>query len=165
MQKVIQYQFITQHHSSTIRQIDPFNSLFPGQPRCAGTRKVKSICILMTREIMGWQWHQLHHVQIIYTSLQRDNHASTSSLIFYRPDAFCRLDAAPLEDATIYACLSANCNGTGAYPREYKGTCTSKWSKLDLRTDAKYVANLAKCQYVLVNMQKCRLLHRYSMPA
>ena len=36
---------------------------------------------------MGWQWHQLDHVQIIYTSLQADSHASTSSLNFYRPDA------------------------------------------------------------------------------
>jgi len=32
--------------------------------------------------MMGWQWHQLDHMQIIYTSLQTDNHASTSSLIF-----------------------------------------------------------------------------------
>jgi len=31
---------------------------------------------------MGWQWHQLDHVQIISTSLQTDNHASTSSLNF-----------------------------------------------------------------------------------
>ena len=38
--------------------------------------------------MMGWQWHQLNHMQIICTSLQTDNHASTSSLhIFYRPDA------------------------------------------------------------------------------
>ena len=29
---------------------------------------------------MGWQWHQLDHTQIICTSLQTDNHASTSSL-------------------------------------------------------------------------------------
>jgi len=29
---------------------------------------------------MGWQWHQLDHMQIICTSLQRDNHASTSPL-------------------------------------------------------------------------------------
>jgi len=36
---------------------------------------------------MGWQWHQMDHVQIIYTSLQTDNHASTSLLSFYRPDA------------------------------------------------------------------------------
>jgi len=27
--------------------------------------------------MMGWQWHQLDHMQIICTSLQTDNHAST----------------------------------------------------------------------------------------
>jgi len=43
--------------------------------------------ILMQQETMGWQWHQLDHMQIICTSLQTDNHASTSSLNFYRPDA------------------------------------------------------------------------------
>jgi len=32
------------------------------------------------------QWHQLGHMQIC-TSLQTDNHASTSLLVFYRPDA------------------------------------------------------------------------------
>jgi len=36
---------------------------------------------------MGWQWHQLDHMQIICTLLQTDNHASTSPLSFYRPDA------------------------------------------------------------------------------
>jgi len=36
---------------------------------------------------MGWQWHQLDHMQIICTSLQTDNHASTSPLSFYSPDA------------------------------------------------------------------------------
>jgi len=35
----------------------------------------------------GWQWHQMDHTQIICTSLQTDNHTSTSSLIFYRMDA------------------------------------------------------------------------------
>jgi len=35
---------------------------------------------------MGWQWHQLDHMQIICTSLQTDNHASTEPLSFYRPD-------------------------------------------------------------------------------
>jgi len=29
----------------------------------------------------------ISHMQIICTSLQRDNHASTSPLSFYRPDA------------------------------------------------------------------------------
>jgi len=39
----------------------------------------------MKQEMMGWQWHQLDHMQIICTSLQTDNHANTSSLNFYRP--------------------------------------------------------------------------------
>jgi len=37
---------------------------------------------------MGWKWHQLEHLQIIFTSLQTDNHANTSSLSFYRLDSF-----------------------------------------------------------------------------
>jgi len=30
--------------------------------------------------MMGWQWHQLDHMQIICTSLQTDNHASVKAL-------------------------------------------------------------------------------------
>jgi len=30
----------------------------------------------------GWPWHQLDHMQIVCTSLQIDNHASTSSINF-----------------------------------------------------------------------------------
>jgi len=42
----------------------------------------------MKQEMMGWQWYQLDHMQIICTSLQTDNHASTSPLKFsYRLDA------------------------------------------------------------------------------
>ena len=37
---------------------------------------------------MGWQWHQLDHMQVISTSLQTDNHASTSSLKFLRDKFF-----------------------------------------------------------------------------
>jgi len=36
---------------------------------------------------MGWQWHQLDDMQIICTLLKTVNHASTSPLSFYRPDA------------------------------------------------------------------------------
>jgi len=31
---------------------------------------------------MGWQWHELDHMQIICSSLQTDNHVNTSSLNF-----------------------------------------------------------------------------------
>ena len=37
--------------------------------------------------MIGWRWRQLDHMQIICTSLQTDNHASTSPLSFYQPDA------------------------------------------------------------------------------
>jgi len=37
----------------------------------------------MKQDTMGWQWQQLDHMQMIYTSLQTDNHASTSSLNFF----------------------------------------------------------------------------------
>jgi len=30
--------------------------------------------------MIGWQWHQLAHMQIICALLQTDNHASTSPL-------------------------------------------------------------------------------------
>jgi len=36
----------------------------------------------MKQVMSGWQWHQLDHMQIICTSLQADDHASTSPLIF-----------------------------------------------------------------------------------
>jgi len=34
----------------------------------------------MVQEMIGWQRHQLDHMQIVGTSLQKDIHASTSSL-------------------------------------------------------------------------------------
>jgi len=36
----------------------------------------------MKQEMMGWQWHQLDHLQIVCTSLQTDNHTSTTSSNF-----------------------------------------------------------------------------------
>jgi len=34
----------------------------------------------MKQEMIGWQWHQLDHMQVICTLLQIDNNACTSSL-------------------------------------------------------------------------------------
>ena len=33
--------------------------------------------------VLGWQWHQLDHMQTICASLQTDNHTNTSSLNFF----------------------------------------------------------------------------------
>jgi len=42
-------------------------------------KKGKPFLILMKQEMIEWQWHQLYnHMQIICTSLQTDDHASTS---------------------------------------------------------------------------------------
>ena len=47
-------------------------------------QKGKQFWILLEQEMMGWQWHQLDHMQIICILLQTDNHASTSPLSFYK---------------------------------------------------------------------------------
>jgi len=61
------------------RQTDTHGmACFPGQPEYAGSRKTKPFWILMKQEMMGWQWHQLNHMQIICTALQTDNHVNTS---------------------------------------------------------------------------------------
>jgi len=50
-------------------------------------QKGKPFWILLEQDMMGWQWHQVDHMQINCTSLSTDNHASTSPLSFYWPDA------------------------------------------------------------------------------
>ena len=56
-------------------------------PSFPASVKVKTFSILVKQEMMGWQWHQLDHMQIICTSLQTYNHDITSSISFHRPDA------------------------------------------------------------------------------
>jgi len=53
-----------------------FNSLFSRTTWVSRHQKGKLFWILLVQEMMGWQWHQLNHMQIICTSLQTDNHAS-----------------------------------------------------------------------------------------
>jgi len=67
--------------------LHPFNGLFSRTTWVSQHQKGKRFWISLVQEMMGWQWHQLDHMQIIYTSLQTDNHASTSPLSFYSPDA------------------------------------------------------------------------------
>ena len=73
------YCSITELALSLDEDKDTTNSVnalkLPGQ---TGTRKVKPIRISVKQEVTGWYWHQLDHMQIICTSLQTDNHASTA---------------------------------------------------------------------------------------
>jgi len=55
-------------------------AFFPGRPSTwvSQNQKGKPLWILVEQETMGWQWYHLDHMQIICTSLQMDNHVSTS---------------------------------------------------------------------------------------
>jgi len=74
--------------TTTTTTLYPFNGLFSRSTCVTGHQTGKSFSILPEQEMIGWQWHQLDHMQIVCTSLQTDNHASTSPLSSYRPDAF-----------------------------------------------------------------------------
>jgi len=59
--------------------------------------------------MMGWQWHQLDHMQIICTLLQTDNHDSTSPLCFFAGRMpFLPLSVKALKAVAVrqYLCLS-----------------------------------------------------------
>jgi len=59
--------------------------------------------------MMGWQWHQLDHMQIICTSLQTDNHASTLPL---RQDTLPAAQPAASKQLTQMAWLTRNSSQT-----------------------------------------------------
>jgi len=62
----------------------------------------------MKQEIMGWQWHQLDHMQIICTLLQTDNYASTSPLSFYRPHALPAAEGKASKALTLFKLITFN---------------------------------------------------------
>ena len=68
--------------------LHPFNGLF--SMTTWGIRYQKGKTSLDSNDkardygVLGWQWHQLNHMQTVCTLLQADNHANTSSLNFYR---------------------------------------------------------------------------------
>ena len=75
---------------SELRPLHPFNGLFSGTTWVSRYQKGKtSLDLNEARDdgVLGWQWHQLDHMQTICTSLQADIHTNTSSLNFNRPDA------------------------------------------------------------------------------
>jgi len=76
--------------------LHPFNGLFSRTIWLSRHQKGKPFWILLEQEIMGWRWHQLDHMQIICTSLQRDKpHQYFTTLQF-----FCRPDALPAAQPT-----------------------------------------------------------------
>jgi len=73
--------------SQLLLLLHPFNGMLSRTTWISQHEKGKPFWISMKQEMIGWQWHQLDHMQIICTSLKTNNHTRTSSLSFYRPDA------------------------------------------------------------------------------
>jgi len=74
--------YLTSRHTHT----HPFNGPLSRTTRVSRYQKVKTSLDFTEARDSEWQWHQLGHMQVC-TLLQTDNHASTSLLSFYRPDA------------------------------------------------------------------------------
>jgi len=77
--------------------LHPFNGLFFGTTWLSWYQKGETIVDFYEARddgVLGWQLHQLDHMQTICTLLQTDNHTNTSSFKFYRPDAL--PDAQPM---------------------------------------------------------------------
>ena len=73
--------------STTTTTTHPLNSLFSSTTWVSRYRKSKtSLDLNEARDdgVLGWQWHQLDHMQTICTSLQTDKDTSTSLLKFLR---------------------------------------------------------------------------------
>jgi len=64
-----------------------FNGPFSGTTQVSRYQKGKTNLDFTEARDSEWQWHQLGHVQVC-TLLQTDNHTSTPTLCFYRPDDF-----------------------------------------------------------------------------
>jgi len=64
----------------------PFNGPLSRTSRVSRYQKGKTNLDFTEARDSEWQWHQLGYMQVC-TSLQTGNHANTSPLIFYGPDA------------------------------------------------------------------------------
>ena len=67
--------------ASTHTRLHPFNGPFSGTTQVRRYQKGKTNLNFTGARDSEWQWHQLGHMQVC-TSLQTDNHASTSLLSF-----------------------------------------------------------------------------------
>jgi len=67
--------------------LDPFNGLFSKTTWVSRYQKGNASLDLNEARDDVVLWHQLDHMQTIFTLLPTDNHTNTSSVNFYRPDA------------------------------------------------------------------------------
>jgi len=77
--------FLNTFHLFTTATLHPFNGLFSKATWVSQYQNVKtSLDLNESRDdgVLGWQWHQLDHMQTICSMLQADNHTNNLSLNF-----------------------------------------------------------------------------------
>ena len=79
--KLIQHHCCYDLHTHTHTHTHTFNGPLSGTTRVSRYQKGKTNLDFTGARDSEWQWHQLGHMQVC-TSLQTDNHASTSLLSF-----------------------------------------------------------------------------------
>jgi len=84
----------------------PFNGPLSGTTQVSRYQKGKTSLGFTEARDSEWLLHQLGHMQVC-TSLQADNHASTPSISFYRPDAL------PATQPTASKHWRHNCTSSG----------------------------------------------------
>jgi len=75
--------------SNSVLLLHPFNGVFSWKTLGSWYQKGKANLDLneaRDNRVFRWQWHQLDHMRTVCTSFQMDNHTSTPSLNFFRPD-------------------------------------------------------------------------------
>jgi len=72
------YRICFQHRQTDTR----LTAFFSRTTWVSRHQKGKPFWILLEQEILGWQWHQLDHMQITCILLQTNNHGSTSPINF-----------------------------------------------------------------------------------
>ena len=82
--------------------LNPFYGVFSGTTWVSQYQKGKtSLGLNEARDdgALGWQWHQLDHMQTICTSLQTDNHTNTS--LFLTPNRQCQSTAGHISERRL----------------------------------------------------------------
>ena len=112
--------------------------------------------------VWGWQWHQLNHMQIIYTSLQTDNHASTPTLSFLQ--ALCPTNSIRTLKAQLLSLLHTRAH-THTHTHPFNGPLSgtirvSQYQKGKTNLDFTEARDSEWQWHQLGHMQVCTLLQR-----
>ena len=97
---------LLQYTFSFVLQLQPLNGLFSGITRVSEYQKGKT-SLDLNDGVLGWQWHQLDHMQTMCTSLETDNGSDNAPRHSNFSGCY---NAQPCQNRTLKAiCLFVSC--------------------------------------------------------